>query len=57
MKSRPFTVAIRVGGDMQANFAKAFKAGVKIAYGTDSGVSAHGDNAKQADIIAIDDSP
>lgn len=28
-------------------FAKAVKAGVKIAYGTDSGVYPHGDNAKQ----------
>jgi imidazolonepropionase-like amidohydrolase len=28
-------------------FAKAVKAGVRIAYGTDSGVYPHGDNAKQ----------
>lgn len=40
--------AIRVGNDMQANFAKAHKAGVKVAFGTDTGVSAHGDNAKEA---------
>ena len=40
--------AIRVGSDMQENFGKAYKAGVKIAYGTDSGVSAHGDNAREA---------
>jgi imidazolonepropionase-like amidohydrolase len=29
------------------NFRKAVRAGVKIAYGTDSGVYPHGDNAKQ----------
>jgi imidazolonepropionase-like amidohydrolase len=29
------------------NFAKAVKAGVKMAYGTDAGVYPHGDNAKQ----------
>ncbi len=40
--------AIQVGNDMQGNFAKAYKAGVKIAYGTDSGVSAHGVNAREA---------
>ena len=40
--------ALRVGGDMKDNFAAAYKAGVKIAYGTDSGVSKHGDNAKEA---------
>ena len=40
--------AIRVGGDMKGNFGKAYKAGVKIAYGTDSGVSPHGTNAQEA---------
>jgi len=40
--------AIRVGGDMIANFKASYQAGVKIAYGTDSGVSHHGDNAKEA---------
>lgn len=40
--------AIRVGNDMQGNFAKAYKAGVRIAYGTDSGVSRHGINAEEA---------
>ncbi len=29
------------------NFAKAFKAGVKMAFGTDAGVYPHGDNGKQ----------
>lgn len=40
--------ALRVGADMQSSFAKAHKAGVKIAYGTDSGVSRHGTNAEEA---------
>ncbi len=40
--------AIRVGSEMKVNFSKIYKAGVKIAYGTDSGVSKHGDNAMEA---------
>jgi imidazolonepropionase-like amidohydrolase len=40
--------AIRVGNDMAGNFAKAYAAGVNIAYGTDSGVSPHGTNAEEA---------
>jgi imidazolonepropionase-like amidohydrolase len=40
--------AIKVGGDMKGNFARAYKGGVKIAYGTDSGVSKHGTNAQEA---------
>ena len=40
--------AIRVGGDMIANFKRSFKSGVNIAYGTDSGVSPHGNNGKEA---------
>lgn len=40
--------AITVGTDMQENFDKAWKAGVKVAFGTDSGVSRHGDNAMEA---------
>ena len=44
--------AIRVGNDMQGNFEKAHKAGVKVAFGTDSGVSAHGDNAQEAVLMS-----
>jgi imidazolonepropionase-like amidohydrolase len=44
--------AIRVGGDMMQNFSAAYKAGVNIAYGTDSGVSHHGDNAKEAVLMS-----
>ena len=40
--------AIRVGGDMLKNFSRAYDAGVKIAFGTDSGVSRHGTNAREA---------
>ena len=40
--------AIRVGNDMAGNFEKAHKAGVNVAYGTDSGVSPHGTNAEEA---------
>ena len=40
--------AIRVGNDMAGSFEKAYKAGVNVAYGTDSGVSPHGTNAEEA---------
>jgi imidazolonepropionase-like amidohydrolase len=36
--------AAAIGPLIQQTFAKAYEAGVKIAFGTDSGVSAHGDN-------------
>ena len=36
-----------IGQLQRDNFAKAFKAGVKMAFGTDAGVYPHGDNAKQ----------
>jgi imidazolonepropionase-like amidohydrolase len=37
--------AAAIGPLMQATFARAWKAGVKIAFGTDQGVAPHGDNA------------
>ncbi|MBT8066340.1 MAG: amidohydrolase family protein [Gammaproteobacteria bacterium] len=40
--------AIRVGNDMAGSFEKAHKAGVNIAFGTDSGISRHGTNAEEA---------
>nr|WP_237524020.1 amidohydrolase family protein [Shewanella sp. KX20019] len=40
--------AIKVGGDMLDNFTRSYKAGVNIAFGTDSGVSKHGTNAQEA---------
>ena len=39
--------AIAVGPQIQETFAKAYERGVKIAFGTDSAVSPHGDNAKE----------
>ena len=39
--------AAEIGPLIQETFARAHKAGVKIAFGTDSGVSAHGDNARE----------
>jgi len=36
--------AMEVGPQIQQTFAKAYKAGVKIAFGTDAGVYAHGKN-------------
>lgn len=35
------------GPQMKAMFTKALKAGVKIGFGTDTGVSRHGDNAQE----------
>lgn len=39
--------AIAIGPQIQGTFAKAWKAGVRILFGTDTGVSAHGDNARE----------
>jgi imidazolonepropionase-like amidohydrolase len=39
--------AAEIGPLIQETFARAHKAGVRIAFGTDSGVSAHGDNARE----------
>jgi imidazolonepropionase-like amidohydrolase len=39
--------AASIGPVAQGTFAKAYKAGVKIMFGTDTGVSAHGDNARE----------
>jgi imidazolonepropionase-like amidohydrolase len=36
-----------IGPQIQGTFAKAYKAGVKIAFGTDTGVSPHGENARE----------
>ena len=37
--------AERIGAKIQDTFARAYKAGVKIAFGTDMGVGPHGENA------------
>jgi imidazolonepropionase-like amidohydrolase len=39
--------AARIGARIQDTFAQAYKAGVKIAFGTDQGVAPHGENAKE----------
>jgi imidazolonepropionase-like amidohydrolase len=39
--------AAAIGPKIQATFGRAYKAGVKIAFGTDTGVSPHGDNWKE----------
>ncbi len=39
--------AAAIGPLIQATFARAYKAGVPIAFGTDTGVSPHGDNWKE----------
>ena len=39
--------AATIGPLIQETFGKAYKEGVKIAFGTDTGVSAHGDNGQE----------
>ena len=43
--------ALEVGPQIQKTFGDAYKAGVRILFGTDSGVSAHGDNAKEFQLM------
>jgi len=43
--------AATIGPVIRATFRKAHAAGVKIAFGTDSGVSAHGDNAREFELM------
>jgi len=39
--------ALEIGPKIQETFSKAYKKGVKIAFGTDAGVFKHGENAKE----------
>lgn len=39
--------ALEIGPQIQNTFAMAYKRGVKIAFGTDTGVSLHGDNSDE----------
>jgi imidazolonepropionase-like amidohydrolase len=39
--------AERVGAQIQQTFGRAYRAGVRIAFGTDQGVAPHGENAKE----------
>lgn len=43
--------AAAIGPVIKSTFAKAYKAGVPIVFGTDSGVSAHGDNAQEFSLM------
>jgi imidazolonepropionase-like amidohydrolase len=44
--------ALEIGPQASATFQRALRAGVKIAFGTDTGVSAHGDNAREFALMA-----
>ena len=39
--------AARIGAQIQDTAARAYRSGVKIAFGTDQGVGPHGDNARE----------
>lgn len=43
--------ALAVGPQIQRTFARAWRAGVKIAFGTDAGVFYHGDNAREFELM------
>lgn len=43
--------AAKIGPLIQQTFKNAHEAGVKIAFGTDSGVSAHGENAREFELM------
>jgi imidazolonepropionase-like amidohydrolase len=49
--------AAAIGPQIRDTFAKAYRAGVKIAFGTDSGVSAHGDNAQEFGLMVAGGMP
>jgi imidazolonepropionase-like amidohydrolase len=43
--------ALAVGPQIQQTFARAYKAGVKVAFGTDAGVFPHGENAREFELM------
>jgi imidazolonepropionase-like amidohydrolase len=43
--------AAHVGPQIKSTFTRAHKAGLKIAFGTDSGVSPHGENAREFELM------
>lgn len=43
--------AATIGPVMQQTFRRAYASGVKIAFGTDSGVSPHGENAREFELM------
>lgn len=46
--------ALAIGPDMDDTFKKAYKAGVKIAFGTDAGVYKHGENWREFTYMIAD---
>lgn len=46
-----------IGAQMADTFAKGYAAGVKIAFGTDSGVSPHGENAHEFELMVAGGMP
>lgn len=49
--------AAAIGPVIQGTFAAAYAAGVKIAFGTDTGVSPHGDNAREFELMVAGGMP
>ncbi|MEY4376428.1 MAG: hypothetical protein RJB26_978 [Pseudomonadota bacterium] len=49
--------ALAVGPQIARTFAKAYRAGVPIMFGTDTGVSAHGDNAQEFALMVANGMP
>ncbi len=49
--------AAAIGPVVQSTFVKAYAAGVKIAFGTDSGVSPHGQNAREFELMVAGGMP
>lgn len=49
--------AAAIGPVIRETFAKAYAAGVKIAFGTDSGVSPHGQNAREFELMVAGGMP
>lgn len=49
--------AREIGPVILKTFAKAYKAGVKIAFGTDSGVSPHGENGREFQLMVAGGMP
>jgi imidazolonepropionase-like amidohydrolase len=49
--------AAAIGPQIHKTFGLAYKAGVKIAFGTDTGVSAHGDNAREFSLMVAGGMP
>ena len=43
--------AARIGPQIKGTFTRAYRSGVKIAFGTDSGVSPHGENAREFELM------